>query len=223
MLYIVATPIGNLSDMTFRAIEALREVDIILCEDTRMSQRLLNHYKIDNKKLISYHQHTKEGKEGYIVDLISDNKVALITDAGTPTISDPGCRLVARVRESCPQVDIIPIPGPSAVITALSVSGMPTDSFVFLGFIPHKNKRQKFLREVVGENRTVIFYESCHRIIKCLTELEKIAIEENQDKQVFVAREMTKKFETFYLGSPEEVKKKVGEDKVKGEYVVIVA
>ncbi len=220
MLYIVATPIGNLQDISLRALEVFRSVDFILCEDTRVSRKLLEHYDIKDKQLISYHQHSKENKVEKLVKLIENNNVALITDAGTPGISDPGGKLIYEVIQNDPKVDIVPIPGASAVISALSVSGLPTDEFLFLGFIPHKKKRQKFLKEVVASKRLVVFYESCHRIIKCLTELSKI--DENNKKQIVICRELTKKFESIYRGNISQVLEQVQNDPIKGEYVVIV-
>lgn len=220
MLYIVATPIGNLQDISLRALDVLREVDFILCEDTRVSKRILEHYKIVDKKMISYHQHSNDAKVDKLVELIQNNTVALVTDAGTPGISDPGGKLIAEVVKFAPEVDIVPIPGASAVVTALSICGLPTDEFLFLGFIPHKKKRQKFLKEVIVSKRLVVFYESCHRIVKCLTEL-KVLDEENK-KQLVVCRELTKKFESIYRGSVSEVLEQVQSDPVKGEYVVIV-
>jgi len=220
MLYIVATPIGNLQDISLRALNVLREVDFILCEDTRVSKKLLDHYDIKGKQLISYHQHSKDSKVERLVELISKNKVALVTDAGTPGISDPGGKLIFEVIQNVPEVDVIPIPGASAVISALSISGLPTDEFLFLGFIPHKKKRQKFLKEVVASKRLVVFYESCHRIIKCLTELSEL--DENKEKRVVVCRELTKKFESIYRGNVSEVLEQAQNDPVKGEYVVIV-
>jgi 16S rRNA (cytidine1402-2'-O)-methyltransferase len=172
ILYIVATPIGNLKDLTFRALEVLREVDLILCEDTRQTIKLLNHYAI-SKPLVSYFQHSKLSKVEFIIgELRLGKKIALVTDAGTPGISDPGGILVKEVIESLSdQVKVVPIPGPNAAIAALSISGFPTDKFVFMGFPPHKKGRNKFFDEVVNAKHTVVFYESTHRILKSLKEL----------------------------------------------------
>jgi 16S rRNA (cytidine1402-2'-O)-methyltransferase len=191
MLYIVATPIGNLSDITSRALETLRGVSIILCEDTRVTKKLLDHYEIKQAKLISYHHHTSDKKTDELVELIKKNEVALVTDAGTPGISDPGGKIIEKIAD---QVPVVPIPGASAVIAALSISGFPTDKFLFLGFIPHKKGRNKFLNEVTQEKRTVVFYESCHRIVKCLEQFREL----NTTKKFVVGRELTKKFETIY-------------------------
>ncbi|OGG90963.1 16S rRNA (cytidine(1402)-2'-O)-methyltransferase [Candidatus Kuenenbacteria bacterium RIFCSPLOWO2_02_FULL_42_16] len=218
MLYAVATPIGNLKDITLRALEILREVDIILCEDTRVTIKLLNHYELTGKKLISYHHHTGDTKVAVLVDLIKDNKVALVTDAGTPGISDPGGKIIKALDQS---VEIVPIPGASAVTAALSISGLPTDKFLFLGFAPHKKARNKFLREALAAERTVIFYESPHRIIKCLEQIMALEKALNKKKQFVVCRELTKKFETIYRGSIDQVWEAVKNDPVKGEYVVV--
>ena len=232
MLYAIATPIGNLKDITLRALEALKEVDFILCEDTRVTKNLLNHYEIKDKRLISYHHHTDEKKMLELVELIRNNKVALVTDAGTPGISDPGGMLIKALNhkniKANEEIEVVPIPGACAAITALSVSGFPTDEFLFKGFIPHKKGRQTFIKQVLEEQRVVVFYESCHRIVKCLEEFKTlISADENIDKcgdkekEFVVARELTKKFESIYRGNIGEVLEMVKGDPVKGEYVVI--
>ncbi len=235
MLYIVATPIGNLKDISERAIETLKGVDFVLCEDTRHSSNLLNHFEIKTP-LISYHQHSKLQKIDYIISLLKEGKnLALITDAGTPGISDPGNKLVEEVVKCLgEQVRIEPIPGPSAVTCALSASGMPADKFLFLGFPPAKKGRNKFFNEVLSSKHTVVFYESCHRILRTLEELSKVRADlgvchserSEESLQVVVARELTKKFETIYRGTLQEVVKKIECDKVgssvKGEFVVAV-
>lgn len=215
-LYIVATPIGNLGDITFRAIETLKNVDFILCEDTRVTKNLLNHYQIF-KPMISYHQHTEERKVKEIAKLLDEGKnLALVTDAGTPGISDPGNLLIKSLVKNL-QIEIIPIPGPAAVAVALSISGFPTDKFIFMGFPPHKNKRQKFFKEVAAAEYTVVFYESGHRIKKCLQELK-----ENMDanRSLMVCRELTKKFETIYRGTIDQVLESMQDE--RGEFVVII-
>ncbi|NMC51807.1 16S rRNA (cytidine(1402)-2'-O)-methyltransferase [Candidatus Kuenenbacteria bacterium] len=226
MLYVIATPIGNLKDITLRALEALQEVDFILCEDTRVTKNLLNHYEIQDKKLISFHQHTDERKLAGLVELVKNNKVALVTDAGTPGINDPGGMLIKTLKHESiktnQEIMVVPIPGACAAIAVLSASGFPTDEFLFKGFVPHKKGRQTFLKEVLNEKRTVVFYESCHRIIKCLEELKKFSEELVAEKELVVGRELTKKFETIYRGSIGEVLEKVKADPVKGEYVVVV-
>lgn len=217
-LYIVATPIGNLADISLRALEVLKSVDIIACEDTRVTKKLLNHYKITTPT-ISYHQHSSDKKVGEIVNILEEGKdIALVTDAGTPGISDPGNKLVEKITMA--QWDngsIVPIPGASAVTTALSISGFPTDKFLFLGFPPHKKRRQQFFQEVADSKYTVVFYESCHRIKKALQSLAEVL---GEDRQVCVCRELTKKFESIYRGSINEIlEMDISE---KGEFVIVV-
>ncbi len=219
MLYIVATPIGNLSDITFRAIEVLREVDIIVCEDTRVTQKLLARYEIKNKKLMNYHHHSSDNMFNKIAEeLNSGKKLAYVTDAGTPGISDPGNKLVEFIVSNYPDVSVVPIPGASALPTALSVSGFATDNFVFKGFIPHKKARKKFLEEIAESKTTVIFYESVHRIQKLLSEMWQVIPE----RQIVLARELTKQFESIYRGTADEIRVQLEADVVKGEFVVIV-
>lgn len=215
-LYIVATPIGNLGDITFRALETLKSVDFILCEDTRVTKKLLDHYQITVKTL-SYHQHSDYKKIKEIITLLNEGKnLALVTDAGTPGISDPGNMLISDLLKN-KITQIIPIPGPSAIVTALSVSGFPTDKFLFLGFPPHKNKRQKFFKEAVAYDFTVAFYESGHRIMKCLKELKEYL---GPKKELLVGRELTKQFETIYRGTIDEIMEQMTEE--RGEFVVII-
>ncbi|MFC1622630.1 16S rRNA (cytidine(1402)-2'-O)-methyltransferase [Patescibacteria group bacterium] len=223
MLYIVATPIGNLKDITLRALEILKSADLILCEDTRVTRKLLDRYEIKNKKLESYHHHTTDKKVEGLIKIILEKNVALVTDAGTPGISDPGNKLINETLKHLNiKTQIISIPGPSAVITALSISGFPTDKFLFKGFIPHKKAREKFLKECLDSKITVCFYESPHRIIKCLNTL----IEHRNQKQLVVCRELTKKFETIYRGTAQEVLEQIKKDfpneSPKGEFVVIM-
>ena len=217
-LYIIATPIGNLEDITLRALRVIKEVDLILCEDTRHTKRLLDKYEI-NTPTMSYHQHSKLNKINKIVDLLECGKnLALVSDAGTPGISDPGNKLIEYLVENKIDVKIIPIPGPSAVISALCISGFPTDNFIFLGFVPHKKGRQTFFENLAKEKRTAAFYESPHRIIKTLESMKKYIPE----KEIAVCRELTKIYETTYRGKPDEVAKKIAPDQVKGEFVVVV-
>lgn len=234
-LYIVATPIGNLEDMTLRAIRILREVDLILCEDTRVTRILLDRYEI-KKPMLSYHQHSKLQKIDYIINLLKEGKnLALVSDAGTPGISDPGQRLIEKVLEDLgDDVEVVPIPGANAAISALSISGFNTDEFLFLGFPPHKKGRQTFFENVLEEaqRRTVVFYESTHRIIKALEQLEQSEKrivkseekEEDKDKkmQIVVCRELTKKFETIYRGTISEVLEKLRSGIIKGEFTVVI-
>lgn len=220
-LYIIATPIGNLEDITLRALRVLKEVDFILCEDTRTTQKLLARYEIKTP-LLSYHQHSRLRKIEYIVSLLKEGKnLALVTDAGTPGISDPGGKLVEIViRELGENVSVVPIPGPCAAISALSISGFPADEFLFLGFPPHKKGRQTFFRNLAEEakKRTVVFYESPHRILKALEEIKNNLPACN----VVLCRELTKKFETTYRGRPEEVIESLKNDKILGEFAVVV-
>ena len=224
-LYIVATPIGNLGDITMRALDILKSVDGILCEDTRVISKLLAHFNIQ-KTLISYHHHSSQSKVlGLISYLESGKNLALVTDAGTPGISDPGNELVRQIADlpdsrqvGKKQIVIEPVPGVSAVVTALSVSGFPTDKFIFLGFPPHKNKRQKFFKEVAEAEYTVVFYESSHRIKKCFEELAGLMASE---RQMVVCRELTKKFESIYRGTIAEILSMDIPD--IGEFVVVVS
>lgn len=223
MLYIIATPIGNLEDITKRALRILGEVDLILCEDTRVTQRLLDNYNI-KVSTFSYHQHSNLRKVNQIVDVLNQGKdVALVSDAGTPGVSDPGNKLVKEVLEKCPNVDIVPIPGTSAVTAAASISGFPMDKFLFLGFPPHKKKRKKFFEQIINSEYPVIFYESCHRIIKSLQELKEMESESGRDLSLVVCRELTKQFETIYRGDIDKVISQLQQDKIKGEFVVIVS
>jgi len=212
-LYIIATPIGNLGDISIRALEILKEVDLILCEDTRVTKKLLTRYEI-SKPTVSYHQHSKLTKLRYILEELDKEKsIALVSDAGTPTISDPGARLVAYLSKELPDLKIIPIPGPSALTTALSISGFSANKFIFLGFPPNKKKRKKFFQELNDLKQTIVFYESPHRILKTLNELIDC------QREVVVCRELTKKFETIYRGKIKEIIEQV---KPKGEFVVVI-
>lgn len=209
VLYIVATPIGNLQDITFRAVETLKRVDLILCEDTRVTQKLLSHYEIKTPTL-SYHQHSKLNKIEYILDLLKQGKnLALVSDAGTPGISDPGNKLIAEFTQ------VQPVPGPSALTAVASIAGFPMDRFLFLGFPPIKNKRKKFFEEVATSRYPVIFYESPYRIIKTLNEIEPL-------RDIVVGRELTKKFETVYRGKAKDVLNQLTKEEIRGEFVVII-
>ena len=223
MLYIVATPIGNLEDITLRAISVLRSADFILAEDTRVTKVLLDKYNI-SKPMISYHQHSKIQKIEQIIDFLKEDKVlALVSDAGTPGINDPGNYLVSRILEVMPDCKIVPIPGSNAAITALSISGFPTDKFTYLGFPPHKKGRQTFFKKIGQVEGTVVFYESKHRILKALEELSEIS--EIGSRPVMVARELTKKFETIYRGTVDEILIKLNghKDNLLGEFVVVLS
>ncbi len=217
-LYIVATPIGNLGDISPRALACLQTADVVLCEDTRQTIKLLNHYEIKVKTL-SYHQHSDANRVNEIRALLaSGQKVALVSDAGTPGISDAGNRLIADLVATDPDLEISPLPGASAMISALSISGFPTDKFLFLGFPPHKKGRQTFFREVAANDVTTVFYESNHRIGKCLKELS-LVLEPN--RPLMIARELTKQFESIYRGTIAELLIKT--IPAKGEFVVVVS
>jgi 16S rRNA (cytidine1402-2'-O)-methyltransferase len=222
VLYIVATPIGNLKDISLRALEVLERVDLILCEDTRVTKKLLSHYDIKTPTL-SYHQYSTLKKVNYIIQLLKEGKnLALVSDAGTPGISDPGNKLINLAIKQLNNLTIVPIPGPSAVTAAASISGFPMDKFVFLGFPPSKKKRKKFFEEVLKSKYPVIFYESPYRILKTLNKLELNAKTYNLTPKLVVCRELTKKFETIYRGKIEEIIKEIERDKIRGELVVIV-
>ena len=225
-LFIVATPIGNLEDISLRAIRVLKEVDIILCEDTRVTRKLLSRYDIKTS-VLSYHQHSQLKKVNYIADLLEKGKnLALVSDSGTPGISDPGNKLIDFLVKKNINLTIIPIPGCSALITAASISGFPMDKFTFLGFPPHKKKRNRFFEELFRQladlKHPIVFYESPHRIIKTLEETSNKSQKFNFNPQVIVCRELTKKFETIYRGTINEVIKKIKDDKIKGEFTVII-
>ncbi len=220
-LSIVATPIGNLADMTFRAVEVLKNVDCILCEDTRTTGKLLAHYGIKNKTQ-SYHSHTKLAKLDLFITMIREGKnLALVSDAGTPCISDPGVMLVAKLREEFGNdFKVIAIPGASALVSALSISGLPAHEFTWKGFVPHKKGRETFFTDVSEIETTVIFYESVHRFLKTLESLaEKIP-----NRNICVARELTKMFEETVNGTTFEVLEyfQNNPDKVRGEFVIVV-
>jgi 16S rRNA (cytidine1402-2'-O)-methyltransferase len=216
-LYVLATPIGNLGDITLRAIETLKTVDTILCEDTRVTSKLLHHLQIA-KPLVSYHEHSDAKKTAEILQMLSEGKnIALVTDAGTPGISDPGNRLISDIGHQMSDVVITTIPGASAVTAALSISGFPTDKFLFLGFPPHKNKRKKFFETVAASEYTTIFYESSHRIRKALAELTLVL---DPKREICICRELTKAFESVYRGTISEINAMTIPD--KGEFVVIV-
>ncbi len=202
----------------------MSEVDLILCEDTRITRKLLEHYKIATPSL-SYHQHSQLSRIDYIIGLLAQGKnLALVSDAGTPGISDPGGKLVEEVIKSLSdQVNITPIPGPSAITAIASICGFPMDRFVFLGFPPVKKKRQKFFEEILDSKYPVIFYESPYRILKTLAEI-KVALRQAQGLRVVVGRELTKKFETIYRGAIEQVIEQIKKDapsgKPRGEFAV---
>jgi 16S rRNA (cytidine1402-2'-O)-methyltransferase len=217
VLYLLSTPIGNLDDITLRALRVLKEVDLVAAEDTRHTGILLKHYDL-KKSLTSYHDFNKERKAPLLIERLKANQsVAVCSDAGTPGISDPAYYLVRlAIRE---KIKVVPIPGASAFLSALVVSGLPTDRFVFEGFLPAKpGKRRKRLEELREEKRTLIFYESPHRFARMMDDLSEIL----GQRRVVVARELTKKFEEVLRGTPETITRSLGTRKIKGELVVLV-
>jgi len=222
-LYIVATPIGNLEDITLRALRVLREVDFILAEDTRTIKKLLARYSV-HTPVISYHQHSSKKKINQIINLLKNNKnLALVCEAGTPGISDPGGRLIDIIYSQMgKEVKIIPIPGPSSITAALSVSGFLTQQFLFLGFLPKKKKRKKFLEMIFEAKHPVVFFESPYRLIRTLKELVLLFQETGKNPEVLVCKELTKKFEKIYRGKLKEVIADLDRGPIKGEYVIII-
>jgi 16S rRNA (cytidine1402-2'-O)-methyltransferase len=217
ILYVVATPIGNLEDITLRALTILKKVDLIACEDTRVTKKLLDHYQIKTPT-ISYHQHSQVGKIDFLIFKLKEGKsIALVSDAGTPGISDPGGLLVKAAAQQDQKIESIA--GPSALTAALSISGLPTDRFLFLGFLPHKKGREKIIKEIIESKNTVVLYESVHRIKKLLDQFCQFGL----NREIVVCREMTKKFETVYRGLAKNIFDQLDEEQTKGEFVVIIS
>ena len=217
MLYIVATPIGNLKDITLRAIEVLKSVDLIACEDTRHTKILLNHYGI-KKPLTSFFQHNRFVKAEYLLGLLKEGKnIALVSDAGTPGILDPGYNLINLAIEN--NIPITALPGPTALVEALVLSGRPAHKFIFEGFLPNRTlARKNRLKELAKLNYTVILYESCHRILATLEDIENVF----GDKKIAVARELTKKFEEIKRGSARQILAELKHQGARGEFVVVI-
>lgn len=218
MLYIVPTPIGNLKDITLRALEVLREADLIVCEDTRRAQKLLKAYEI-HKLLLSLHEHSGEGRIREVLNRLSEGmSVALVSDSGTPLISDPGFELLREVIRRGISFEVLP--GPCAAITALAASGLATDAFSFFGFLPQKSlARKKFLAELESREETLIFYESPYRLSRTLEDMRTVFGE----REAVIARELTKKFEEISRGYLSELIQKFSQRKVLGEVVILVA
>lgn len=217
-LYIVATPIGNLEDITYRAVRVLGEVDRIACEDTRQTRKLLDRYDIQ-KPLVSYHEHNEQEKsEDLVRDLEAGRNIALVSDAGTPLIADPGYRLVEKARAA--GITVIPIPGPSAILAALSASGLPTDSFEFHGFLPAKTSQRKLLLEkFLNSESTQVFYEAPHRIVDALDDIAEVL----GDRPVVVARELTKIHEEFLSGTAAVIRDALRtRNAIRGEFTVMI-
>lgn len=224
-LYIVATPIGNLKDITLRALETLKEVDLILAEDTRVTRKLLSHYDI-HTPLKSYHQHSSDKIHEFVEQKLEQGKnIALVTDAGTPGISDPGARLVQSLNETYKLTNVstyklIPIPGPSALIAALSASGVNADKFTFLGYPPHKKGRKTFFEKLAHtEVKPIVLYESPHRLQKTLGELKNVL---KAAQSIVIAKELTKIHEEIWQGTIEEAEEYFIGPKSKGEFVIIL-
>lgn len=216
-LYICGTPIGNLDDITFRAVKILENVDLIAAEDTRRTEKLLNHFNIDNK-LTSYHEHNEREKAKNLISTLNNGyDIALVSDAGMPGISDPGLILVEKAKEN--NIEIIPIPGPTALVSALVVSGIPTDRFTFYGFVPRKGKdREEFIDQIIKSEETIIFYESPYRIKKIY---EELAAKIPQRASALI-REISKVHEEKVYGTVSEVYKKITDREIKGEIVVVI-
>lgn len=218
VLYLVPTPIGNLDDMTFRAIQTLKDVDLIACEDTRVTQKLLNHFEIETAKTSYYEHNVQEKTNELIRDLLSGKNIAQVSDAGMPSISDPGVELVKAAIEQ--HISVVPLPGPNAAVTALIASGISPQPFTFYGFL--SRKKSDLVVELEGlkdKEETLIFYESPYRLAKMLQSLTDVF---GAERQVVLAREVTKRFEEFIRGTAEEVKQWAEETELKGEFVVIV-
>ena len=215
-LFVVATPIGNLQDISFRAVETLKKVNCIFAEDTRTSKKLINHYDIDTK-LYSYHDHSSEKEIARLLDILKDHKdVALISDAGTPTISDPGYSLIRQcINEG---IDVIPIPGASALTAAISASGLPSDAFAFIGFLPTKKGRKKKISSLENLDMTIVLFESPHRLIKTLNQLKEALGE----RPIVVARELTKLYEEIIRGNFSSTIEFFEAKKIKGEIVIMI-
>ena len=218
VLYIVSTPIGNMEDITLRALRILKEVDLIAAEDTRRTGLLLKHFGIQTP-LTSYFEGNELKKRGYILSKLKEDKnIALVSDAGTPGISDPGFRLIQLVIEN--KIPIVPIPGPSAVVTALSVSGLPTDAFLFKGFLPHKSKKRRdLLKELEEVRETLILYESPHRLSETLKDILEIL----GDREIVLTRELTKVYEEILRGKVSQIQNLVGERTLKGEITLVIS
>lgn len=218
VLYVVATPIGNFEDITLRALRILKEVDLIAAEDTRRTFLLLKHFGL-RTPLTSYFEGNEMKKREFVLSRLNQgDRVALVSEAGTPGISDPGYRLIRLAIEHA--IPVIPIPGPSAAITALSISGLPTDAFLFKGFLPHKSKkRRELLKQLEGVRETLIFYESPHRLFESLKDI----FETLGDREIALTRELTKRYEEVLRGKISEVISQLGEKKPKGEITLVVA
>jgi 16S rRNA (cytidine1402-2'-O)-methyltransferase len=217
--FVIGTPIGNLDDISIRALKTLKEIDILLCEDTRVTKRLLSHYQI-KKPVISYHAHSNQKTFQKIINLLKSGKnLGLVSDAGTPGISDPGNELIAKIlKENIKDLEIIPIPGASAITTALSVSAFNVSRFAFFGFPPSKRKRKKFFEKLSKIDLPIVIFESKWRLIKTLNELKNYLGE----RDIFVCHELTKKFESFFRGNLSKAIEFFEKSKPRGEFVIVI-
>ena len=216
ILYIVATPIGNLGDISFRAIKTLNSVDVVACEDTRRTSKLLNHYEISTK-MIPYHDHNKEHKTPSLIEMLKDGKsIGLVSDAGTPSISDPGFYLIREAIKN--DIRISPIPGASSLITAAIASGLPIDKFIFEGYLPRKKGRTKRLKQLANYDVTIVIFEGPHRLVKTLRDVSSFL----GDRNAAIGREMTKINEEFLRGKLSDLIAIFSERKPKGEFVILV-
>ncbi len=221
-LSLVGTPIGNLADLSYRAKETLEQADYVLAEDTRVAQKLFQHYQIKTK-LSSFHQHSNDNKSKQILaDLQSGKHIALVTDAGMPTISDPGAQLVAQIRASEAEIVLEVIPGPSALTTALALAGPGFDQFIFLGFLPHKKGRETLIKKIINSDLAIVLYESKHRLVKLLESLNRTSEDLGKDKYIVVLRELTKLYESHYYGKLSQVYNLLKDQELKGEFVVLI-
>ena len=220
-LYIVATPIGNLEDITLRALHALKEADLIFAEDTRVAKKLLAHFGIGTPIAKRHTRDEQKAAEEIIVELEAGKNIVLISDAGTPGISDPGAFIVAQVRKELPDIKIEAVPGPSALAAAISVAGISANEFLFFGFLPHKKGRETLFKEIAASERAVVFYESPHRILRTLESLKKFA----PKKKITICRELTKIYEEVIGGTAVDLLEffEKHPEKVRGEFVVIVS
>jgi 16S rRNA (cytidine1402-2'-O)-methyltransferase len=219
ILFLVATPIGNLEDMTVRGLRTLKEVDLIACEDTRVAAKLLSVLELPKKPMVAIHEHADERKVANVVDQLKKGmQVAFVSDAGTPGVNDPGGKLVEAAFEA--GMTIVPIPGPSALTAAISVCGFPMDDFTYLGFAPHKKGRETFFREVAERKEASVFLESTHRIGKAM---ESLAKELDPKRGIFIGRELTKMHETLYRGTVGQVSASLASTSLKGEFTIIIA
>ena len=218
-LYVVSTPIGNLEDISIRSLEIFKSVNYILCEDTRVTKKILNKYNI-SIKMISYNEKNEINKISKVVSDLNNNiDIALVSDAGTPCISDPGFRLISYIKENYLDVNVLPIPGPTAGVAALSVSGLPSDSFFFVGFLPKKKGRKKKIKELQLLKCSIILYESPYRLNRTLIDLYDIL----GNRKIFISREMTKLFEEYIYSDFQTLIEKNIQNNPKGEYVIIIA